>query len=89
MELSDFRNEPLCDFSIPGHFRRMKQALDDVGKELGRRYPLVIGSERVETKESFSSFNPAKKDQVVGKFSQADPELAARAIENAEEAFET
>ena len=90
MVLPEFRNEPLSDFKgNPEHFRRMTQALEDVGKELGRHYPLVIGSERIETKEKFHSYNPAKKDQVVGTFSQAGPEFAALAIEKAEEAFES
>jgi len=90
MDLPEFRNEPLCDFNgNPEQFRRMKQALDGVGEKLGHRYPLVIGSERIETNEKFHSYNPAKQDQVVGTFSQANPELAARAIEKAEEAFET
>jgi 1-pyrroline-5-carboxylate dehydrogenase len=88
MALGEFRNEPLCDFKRnPEHFRRMKQAVEDVGKELGRRYSLMIGSGRIETKEEFHSYNPAKESQVVGTFSKGDAESAALAVQKAEEAF--
>ncbi len=88
MQLSDFRNEPLSDFKgNPEHFRRMKEAVEEVGKELGREYPLVIGGERIKTKDKLTSHNPAQKDQVVGVFSKGTAELADRAIRTAEEAF--
>jgi len=90
MQLSPFRNEPLCDFKgNPEHFRRMSEALEDVRRELGKKYPLVIGAERIETKETFHSHNPSNKDQIVGTFSKGSPELVARAIEQAEKAFES
>ena len=90
MQLSSFKNELLSDFKAnPEHFRRMKQALREVGDELGRKYPLVIGSERIETEEAFHSYNPSEKDQVVGTFSKGDPGSAALAIQKAEEAFES
>ncbi len=90
MQLPSFKNEPLSDFKgNPEHFRRMKEALEDVKKELGARYPAVIGSERIETKETFHSYNPSDKAQVVGTFSKGDPGLAALAVEKAEKAFES
>jgi 1-pyrroline-5-carboxylate dehydrogenase len=90
MQLSTFKNEPLSDFKgNPEHFRRMKEALQDVGKELGGKYPLVIGAKRIETKETFHSYNPSDKDQIVGTFSKGDPGSAALAIQKAEEAFES
>lgn len=90
MQLPSFKNEPLSDFKgNPEHFRQMKEALEDVKKELGARYPAVIGSERIETEETFHSYNPSDKAQVVGTFSKGDPSLAALAIEKAEKAFET
>jgi 1-pyrroline-5-carboxylate dehydrogenase len=90
MQLASFKNEPLCDFKgNPEHFRQMEEALEDVKKELGAKYPIVIGSERIETEETFHSYNPSNKDQVVGTFSKGDPDLAALAIEKAEKAFES
>jgi len=90
MQLPDFRNEPLSDFKgNPEHFRRMKEAVEEVGKELGREYPLVIGGERIKTKEKLTSYNPADKDEAVGVFSKGTAELAERAIRAADEAFKT
>jgi 1-pyrroline-5-carboxylate dehydrogenase len=90
MQLASFKNEPLCDFKgNPEHFRQMEEALEDVKKDLGAKYPVVIGSERIETEETFNSYNPSNKDQVVGTFSKGDPGLAALAIEKAEKAFES
>jgi len=88
MELSDFRNEPASDFKgNPEHIRRMKEALEEVRKELGREYDLVIGGKRIKTGDKLTSYNPAQKDQVVGVFSKANKELAQQAILAAEQAF--
>jgi 1-pyrroline-5-carboxylate dehydrogenase len=90
MQLASFRNEPLSDFKgNPEHLRRMQEALQDVKKELGARYPAVIGSERIEMAESFHSYNPSEKDQIVGTFSKGDSDLAALSVEKAEKAFES
>ena len=90
MQLPDFKNEALSDFKgNPEHIRRMKEALEEVKKDLGREYDLVIGGERVKTKDKLLSYNPAQKDQVVGSFSKADAALADRAIRNADETFKT
>ncbi len=88
MELPEFKNEPLSDFkSDSEQSRRMRAAIAEVARELGREYDLVIGGERVTTKEKFCSFNPAEPGQVVGTFSKANTELADRAIRVADEAF--
>ncbi|MGH9355918.1 MAG: L-glutamate gamma-semialdehyde dehydrogenase [Terriglobia bacterium] len=88
MDLPDFRNEPASDFKgNPEHARKMKEGLQEAGQELGREYDLVIGGERVKTPEKFTSLNPGRKDQAVGSFSKASPELAERALHAAEGAF--
>ncbi len=88
MELPEFKNEPLSDFKgNPEHFRKMEEALKEVERELGREYDLVIGGKRIKTQEKFCSFNPAQPSQVVGVFSKGNPELADRAVREAEEVF--
>ena len=88
MQLPEFRNEPLCDFnSNPEQAHRMRQALEEVGKELGREYDIVIGGQRIKTQEKLRSLNPSHKDQVVAVFSKGNKELAERAICTAERAF--
>jgi 1-pyrroline-5-carboxylate dehydrogenase len=90
MQLPEFKNEPLSDFKgNPEHRRRMESALEEVRKELGREYDLVIGGKRVKTQDRFSSYNPSHPDQAVGVFSKADAGLADRAIRTADEAFKT
>jgi 1-pyrroline-5-carboxylate dehydrogenase len=89
MHLPEFKNEPLSDFKgNPEHRRRMEEALEEVRKELGREYDLVIGGERVKTQDKLMDYNPSNKE-VLGVFSKANAELADRAIRTAEEAFKT
>jgi 1-pyrroline-5-carboxylate dehydrogenase len=90
MQLPEFKNEPLSDFKgNPEHRRRMEEALEEVRRELGREYDLVIGGERVKTQDKLYDYNPSYKDQVVGIFSKAGAKLADRAIRTADEAFKT
>ena len=90
MQLPEFRNEPLSDFKRnPEHAKRMEEALDEVHRQLGQDYDLVINGERFETQDKFLSINPGQKDQVVGTVSKADAELAEHAILTADEAFKT
>lgn len=90
MNLPNFKNEPSCDFKgNPKHAQAMKEAVEEVRKELGQEYDLVIGGQRIKTQEKFSSYNPAQKDQVVGVFSKGNVELAQRAIHTADETFRT
>jgi 1-pyrroline-5-carboxylate dehydrogenase len=90
MQLAEFKNEPLSDFkNNPEQFKQMKQEVEEVAKELGQEYDLVIGGQRVKTQEKLSSYNPSYKEQVVGVFSKGNAELADRAVRAADEAFKT
>src|SRR5262252_872259 len=86
---TEFRNEPLTDFSKEENAQAMRAALEKVRGELGREYPLVIGGERINTGATLDSINPAVRAQVVGKFHKATRELAERAVATAHEAFKT
>jgi len=86
---SEFRNAVLTDFSKEENARQMRAALEKVGGELGREYPLVIGGERITTEKKFESLNPARRTQVVGRFQRATERLARRAVETADEVFKT
>ena len=80
---TEFRNEPLTDFSKEANAAAMRAAIEKVKSELGRDYPLVIGGERITTGDTLSSINPANRTQVVGSFHKATKELANRAVETA------
>jgi 1-pyrroline-5-carboxylate dehydrogenase len=86
---SEFRNEPLTDFSKEENAQAMRAAIQKVREQLGREYPLVIGGERITTGDFLDSFNPANRTQLVGRFNKATKELANRAVEKAAEAFRT
>ena len=86
---TEFRNEPLTDFTKEENAVAMRAAIEKVKRELGREYPLVIGGERITTENKFDSINPANRTQVVGRFQKATKELANRAVETAYETFKT
>jgi len=86
---TEFRNEPLTDFSREENAVAMKAAIEKVKRELGREYPLVIAGERINTGNKFDSINPANRTQVVGSFQKATKELANRAVETANETFKS
>jgi 1-pyrroline-5-carboxylate dehydrogenase len=90
MQLPEFRNEKPSDFKgNPEHAHRMREALDQVSRELGREYDLVIGGRRIKSAEKLVSYNPANPEQVIGRVSKGDATLADQAIRTAEEAFRT
>jgi 1-pyrroline-5-carboxylate dehydrogenase len=86
---TEFRNEPLTDFTKEENAVAMRSALEKVKRELGREYPLVIGGERVTTEQKLESISPANRTQVVGRFQKATKELADRAVESAYETLKT
>ncbi|PDM40349.1 L-glutamate gamma-semialdehyde dehydrogenase [Parageobacillus yumthangensis] len=84
-----YRHEPLTDFTIEENKRVFEKALKDVSFQLGKEYPLIIGSERITTTDKVVSINPANKEEIVGIVSKANKQLADQAMEAALEAFET
>ncbi|HMS10517.1 MAG TPA: aldehyde dehydrogenase family protein, partial [Pyrinomonadaceae bacterium] len=89
--LDEFKNEPFTDFSKPENAEAMRAAIEKVRGELGREYTCLVNGERVSVGGKFKSFNPAKKDEVVGVFSEVDDDLSLvdKAIDAATEAFKT
>jgi 1-pyrroline-5-carboxylate dehydrogenase len=83
-----FKNEPLTDFSKPRNKKAMEKALAVIKAELGKAHPLVIGGREIFTEAAFPSINPSRPREQTGKFSQADPALAAKAVEAAAVKFE-
>src|SRR5215469_5757680 len=84
-----FKNEPLADFSQEAIKRAQIQALEQVKRELGRTYPLIIRGQQISSEAMFTSINPAQPDQVVGRFAYATVVQAKEAVQAAAEAFET
>lgn len=72
--ISEFKNEPLFDFSNPEIRKVFEEALEKVKKDFGKEYPLIIGGKRIfpkDGREVFHSNNPSKKGEVVATFPKA------------------
>ncbi|MEP6849304.1 MAG: L-glutamate gamma-semialdehyde dehydrogenase [Acidobacteriota bacterium] len=89
--LDEFKNEPFTDYSKSENADAMKAAIGKVRGELGREYPVLINGEHISLDSRFESFNPAKKTEVVGRFSEVDTDtsLVEKAIDAASKAFKT
>src|SRR5260221_1629679 len=87
--LTPFKNEPLTDFSNPANVAAFEKAVAFVRSQLGQKYPLRIGANDVWTGETFDSTNPSRPGEVVGTFAKGRKEDAERAIDVANEAFQT
>jgi 1-pyrroline-5-carboxylate dehydrogenase len=85
--LTEFRNEPYTDFSVPDNRKAMELALQKVRSEFGREYPLRIRGEYISTGDKLVSVNPSNPGEVVGIHHKATAELANRAVESAWAAF--
>jgi 1-pyrroline-5-carboxylate dehydrogenase len=88
-KLSEFRNEPLTDFTKPQNRTAMEKALEKVKAEFGREYPLVIGGQRITGLKTFDSTNPSRKGQLLGKFQKGTRAHVEQAIDAAWKAFES
>src|SRR5215210_6930583 len=88
MGLLPYRNETYLDWSDEANVEKMHAALAEVGGQLDRTYPAVIGGKRVETDGEISSVNPANPSQVVGRTARATEREADMALETATNAFE-
>jgi 1-pyrroline-5-carboxylate dehydrogenase len=83
LSLSEFRNEPVADFSLPANRRAMEAALAEVKSKFGHEYDLLIGGERFRTADKLRSTNPSRPSEVVGVHQKATPDQAVQAVEAA------
>ncbi len=86
--LSEFKNEPVLDFSIESNRKKQAEALALVQSQLGREYNLIIGTEKLKSPKTFKSINPSRKSEVVGAFQSATSEQAVHAVDTATRTFE-
>ena len=68
---SEFKNEPLTDFSQPDNVQAMEDALAKVSSELGKEYDLIVGGRRNKTTERITSVDPSDPSRVIGSVSKA------------------
>ncbi|KPC72551.1 1-pyrroline-5-carboxylate dehydrogenase [Thermoactinomyces vulgaris] len=85
----EYRNEPFTDFSQEANRRAFETALNKVKSELGKEYDIIIGGEHIKTDRKVKSINPSNVDEVIGIVSEANTELAEKAMQTALAAFES
>ncbi|WBL15430.1 L-glutamate gamma-semialdehyde dehydrogenase [Sutcliffiella sp. NC1] len=84
-----YKHEPFTDFTQEENKKAYLEGLKLVESYLGQDYDLVIGGERVTTEDKIVSVNPANKEEVIGRVSKANQELAEKAMQIADETFNT
>ncbi|HET7153244.1 MAG TPA: L-glutamate gamma-semialdehyde dehydrogenase [Candidatus Kapabacteria bacterium] len=87
--MKPFKNEVYIDWSKPSELKKQQQAIKDVEKRLGKKYPLIIDGEKVFTEDSIVSINPSHRSEIVVKFSKATVHHAELALHAGLRAFET
>jgi len=87
--VTPFKNEPIRDFSDPTDRRSLEEALVRARAELGRRYPLVIGGEKLRGSGTIASANPARPDEIVGVVDEASIPQVSQALDAATAAFDS
>jgi 1-pyrroline-5-carboxylate dehydrogenase len=89
IHVSEFTNEPFVDFSKAENRAVMEEALRKVAAEFGREYPMYIGGQKVVTTAKMTSVNPSHPSQAIAVFQSATTEIANRAVEEANRAFDS
>src|SRR5262249_23006224 len=82
-----FKNDPVTDFSREANQQKMREALQAVTRQLGAKFPLVIGGQKVTTVKTMASVNPSHSKQVVGHTALAEVAHAEQAVSAAAKAF--
>ncbi|QNF27966.1 L-glutamate gamma-semialdehyde dehydrogenase [Metabacillus elymi] len=84
-----YKHEPFTDFLVEENKHAFEAGLKVVHSYLNHDYDLVIGGERVATKDKIISINPANKEEIIGSVSKATREHAEKAMQIADETFKS
>ncbi|MBS2967559.1 L-glutamate gamma-semialdehyde dehydrogenase [Metabacillus sp. KIGAM252] len=84
-----YKHEPFTDFSVDSNKQGFEKGLATVESYLGKDYDLIVGGERISTEDKIVSINPANKEEVIGRVSKATREIAEKAMQVADETFNT
>ena len=83
-----FVSEPyLLNLSNPEQKKMMQDAIDFVGKNLGKHYDIIIGGRNIKTNDVIKSSNPSKHNEIVGTVSKGNSQLAEEALQTAHKTF--
>lgn len=84
-----YKHEAFTDFSKEENKKAIQEGYKTVESYMGQDFPLIIGGERITTEEKIVSYNPSNKTEVVGSVSKTSHELASKAMDIADETFNT
>jgi 1-pyrroline-5-carboxylate dehydrogenase len=84
-----YKHEPFTNFTVEENRNAYLTGLKTVEGYLGQDYPLVIGGEKITTEDKIASYNPSNKEELIGRVSKANRDLAEQAMQAAVEAFKT
>lgn len=87
--MQPYKHEPFTDFSMEENKQAFLRGLATVESYLGNDYDLIIGGEKVTTEEKIVSVNPSDLEEIVGRVSKANRELAEKAMQVADQTFQT
>src|SRR5699024_9372835 len=85
----NYKNEPGIDFTNNDNVESFKEALKKVKGELNQKLPLIINGEKIFTKDTFQSINPANTSEVIAEESNATMKYVDNAFEADEEAYKS
>ncbi|MDG6999461.1 MAG: aldehyde dehydrogenase family protein [Nitrososphaerota archaeon] len=68
---------------------KYENAVEQVGKNLGQAFPMIIGGKPVFAVETFDDISPSNLNLVVARFQKGTKEEARKAIAEAKKAFES
>ena len=82
-----FENAPLVNFVYRESQEKMRAALVEMRARLGKKYPLVIGGQKIWMDKTTSSLNPSFPEETVGFVAEAGIPEAEEAVKAARQAF--
>ncbi|QJB58136.1 L-glutamate gamma-semialdehyde dehydrogenase [Pseudodesulfovibrio sp. zrk46] len=85
--LARFNNFPMVDFTLKAERDAFPASIAKIRSSMGKKVPLFINGQEVETSDTLDSYNPAKPSEIIGSVCQAGTEEVDRAIEAASEAY--
>ncbi len=89
MKITPFKNEPGIDFTKEINIKKQKDAIKAVRQNSGKSYDLIIGGKSYQSGNTFNSYNPSDKSELIATFQKGNAELANLAIETAYEKFQS
>ncbi|MFA1822776.1 L-glutamate gamma-semialdehyde dehydrogenase [Virgibacillus oceani] len=87
--LTTYKHEPFTDFTVEENRKAMENALNKIEGKLGSYHDLLVGGEKISTEKKIVSVNPANKEEVIGTVSKANKEIVEKAVQAADQAFQT